>query len=221
LQQSFLQRLISHAEESSLTPKAVELFTLTYPALVKYKTIDDYRENLRRDPAAIAALCDAATGRWVTGALYLLLIGSGYRLRLAETVAPDPSGLLKLLWEAASRCPAAPYRWVLGRCLEARRAQQAEQKRAEAWVSAQAEKEGWTLGAVESGKADPETDFKLREMLEEAISGLAPQQRAAIVLYLQGYNYREIADKLQISPKTADNAVTLAKNNLKKKLKIE
>lgn len=45
---------------------------------------------------------------------------------------------------------------------------------------------------------------------------LSPKQSKILKLYLEGYSYKEIADKLKIKPKTVDNGLKAAKEKIKK-----
>jgi RNA polymerase sporulation-specific sigma factor len=44
---------------------------------------------------------------------------------------------------------------------------------------------------------------------------LSPKQARILTLYLEGYSYKEIADKLHVTPKAVDNALAAAKTKIK------
>ena len=69
---------------------------------------------------------------------------------------------------------------------------------------------------------DPLTNY-IREESDRAVSAeakrlLSPRQLAVLTMYVDGYSYMEIADRLGINVKSVDNALTAAKNKLKKRL---
>lgn len=211
-----LQQLTEQALASHRTQEAIRELPKHYPALSAYKTTQDYRERLRLDHPAIVALSKAVQlSPYQIGALYLLVIGSGYRLQLAESISPDPASLLSLLWEGCIHSPGAPYRWVLRRCIEAYRSTLADRKRIERYTDDQAQQEGWTLGSEDCGKSNPEVDYKLREILEGAISTLTPRQKEALLLRLQGYSIAEIGERLGVEENAANQLLVKAREKLK------
>lgn len=57
---------------------------------------------------------------------------------------------------------------------------------------------------------------EFREQLQDAIERLPPQRRAVYLLRDEGYDYKEIADKLQISRHTVKNHVSAALKALRR-----
>ncbi|MFA5448901.1 MAG: sigma-70 family RNA polymerase sigma factor [Clostridia bacterium] len=45
---------------------------------------------------------------------------------------------------------------------------------------------------------------------------LSPRQLEVLKLYLEGYSYKEIGEKLSVTPKTVDNALSVAKDKIRK-----
>ncbi len=53
------------------------------------------------------------------------------------------------------------------------------------------------------------------EMMKRVETLLSPREREVFYLYLSAYSYSQIADKLNISVKSVDNAITRAKSKLR------
>ncbi len=69
---------------------------------------------------------------------------------------------------------------------------------------------------------DPLTNY-LREESDRAISAeteklLSPRQLKVLSMYIDGYSYAEIAERLGINAKAVDNALAAARNKLRKRL---
>lgn len=90
-------------------------------------------------------------------------------------------------------------------------------------VSAQLEFEDGEEGRSERAAEyypDPLTNY-LREESDRALSArtealLSSRQREVLSMYIDGYSYGEIADKLGIDEKAVDNALAAARNKLRK-----
>lgn len=68
---------------------------------------------------------------------------------------------------------------------------------------------------------DPQPDNIMMEKLQFALKHLSPERRNVIeLLYLQGYNYKEIATRLNIPVKKVDNHVFLALKQLRKLMAV-
>ena len=65
----------------------------------------------------------------------------------------------------------------------------------------------------------PEVDIiskeSYKELSDEILHALSPLERKVVTLYLKGYQYVDIAKKLNKSPKSIDNALTRIKSKLK------
>lgn len=53
------------------------------------------------------------------------------------------------------------------------------------------------------------------EISRKLLSLLTEKEYSVLRLYLDGYSYKQIAEKMDITPKSADNALTRARNKLK------
>ena len=53
------------------------------------------------------------------------------------------------------------------------------------------------------------------ESVEHLLSFLSPKEYSVMKLFLDGYSYKQIAEKLDITPKSADNALSRARKKLK------
>jgi len=58
----------------------------------------------------------------------------------------------------------------------------------------------------------------LREQLEEALQALRPEHREAFLLHHQGFKYREIAEKMDISTANVKIRIHLARKFLRNRL---
>lgn len=78
----------------------------------------------------------------------------------------------------------------------------------------------------DANEADPLTKAIQKELVEKihlvAKEGLTEEQYEVLVLFLEGYSYSEIAEKLSLkSTKQVDNSLTAAKRVLRKRLSIK
>ena len=53
------------------------------------------------------------------------------------------------------------------------------------------------------------------EVVEHLLSFLSQKEYSVMKLFLDGYSYKQIAEKLDITPKSADNALSRARKKLK------
>ncbi|MBR5090705.1 MAG: sigma-70 family RNA polymerase sigma factor [Ruminiclostridium sp.] len=77
------------------------------------------------------------------------------------------------------------------------------------------------LGQVadESSSADDYVITKEdNEVVEHLLSFLSQKEYSAMKLFLEGYSYKQIAERLGITPKSADNALSRARKKLKQLL---
>ena len=56
------------------------------------------------------------------------------------------------------------------------------------------------------------------EVVEQLLSFLSQKEYSVMKLFLDGYSYKQIAEKLNITPKSADNALSRARKKLKQLL---
>ena len=56
------------------------------------------------------------------------------------------------------------------------------------------------------------------EVVEHLLSFLSAKEYSVMKLFLEGYSYKQIAEKLEITPKSADNALSRARKKLKQLL---
>ncbi|MDR2087333.1 MAG: RNA polymerase sigma factor [Dysgonamonadaceae bacterium] len=70
----------------------------------------------------------------------------------------------------------------------------------------------------DSGFESPDGTMTIKE-INKAIHGLEPDLKAPFSLFLAGYKYNEIADKLDIPMGTLKNRIFLARQELQEKLK--
>lgn len=80
--------------------------------------------------------------------------------------------------------------------------------------------EEYLVDTVGSGVADPVSNYIDQEDRQQFYfkvdSVLSQRQSSILKLYLEGYSYKEIADKLNVKPKTVDNLLKSAKDKIKK-----
>lgn len=71
---------------------------------------------------------------------------------------------------------------------------------------------------ISSNEPNPENELldndSYNELLEKIKSTLSDYENEVLNYYLQGYNYNDIAQKLDVSPKSIDNALNRIKNKL-------
>lgn len=71
---------------------------------------------------------------------------------------------------------------------------------------------------ISSSEPNPENELldndSYNELLEKIKSTLSDYENEVLNYYLQGYNYNDIAQKLDVSPKSIDNALNRIKNKL-------
>ncbi len=56
------------------------------------------------------------------------------------------------------------------------------------------------------------------EVVEHLLSFLSPKEYSVMKLFLEGFSYKQIAEKLDITPKSTDNALSRARKKLKQLL---
>lgn len=71
---------------------------------------------------------------------------------------------------------------------------------------------------ISSLEPNPENELldndSYNELLDKIKNALSPYENEVLGYYLQGYNYNDIAVKLDVTPKSIDNALTRIKNKL-------
>lgn len=79
--------------------------------------------------------------------------------------------------------------------------------------------EDFPIEEISDGNLNTEDLIILKEQNNEVIKQmetlLSPLEREAFYLYLSAYSYNQIAERLNISAKSADNAITRAKSKLR------